>query len=220
MQKRNIEKEAVQAIKKHPASTGKKIFPKRGMSSYRNANKFYRCDGNYPHNKPCPATQETCNKCGKIGHFARCCKTKTTISSTRVAQRGRNQPYRRGDHRALNELTAHLPSRSESDKEYLFAIQHNFEPNKVKVNSVLDKAEAVGSRSSVNFYTVVTMKNQKVKVLIDNGASVNIMNLGTFEGLNRKLTTPLDLQRTKTKVITFWTDKPNLIVMGVVNVFN
>ena len=44
----------------------------RKMSS--NPKKCFRCDGNYPHSGSCPAQNKSCNKCGKMGHYAKCCK--------------------------------------------------------------------------------------------------------------------------------------------------
>ena len=42
--------------------------------------KCYRCGGTgrLTEDKTCPALDKTCNKCGKSGHFAACCKTKST----------------------------------------------------------------------------------------------------------------------------------------------
>ena len=31
--------------------------------------KCYRCGGSYPHKEKCPATNKTCHKCNKTGHF-------------------------------------------------------------------------------------------------------------------------------------------------------
>ena len=42
----------------------------------RKSTACYRCGGAYPHSGPCPATGETCSKCGKGGHFARVCRSR------------------------------------------------------------------------------------------------------------------------------------------------
>ncbi len=34
-----------------------------------------RCGGKYPHANECPAYREECHKCGKMGHYARLCKS-------------------------------------------------------------------------------------------------------------------------------------------------
>ena len=33
------------------------------------------CGGKYPHDKQCPAKGKNCNKCGKLNHFARVCRS-------------------------------------------------------------------------------------------------------------------------------------------------
>ena len=38
-----------------------------------NQNKCFRCDGSY---LACPAKNKSCNKRGKMGHYAKCCKSK------------------------------------------------------------------------------------------------------------------------------------------------
>ena len=49
---------------------------RRGM---RNNNKTcFRCGGAYPHIVKCPAESKVCNKCEKLGHHAKCCKTNLT----------------------------------------------------------------------------------------------------------------------------------------------
>ena len=38
--------------------------------------KCFRCGGRYPHEKDCPADGKECDKCHRIGHFAKMCKTR------------------------------------------------------------------------------------------------------------------------------------------------
>ena len=56
--------------------------------------KCYRCGGtgHLPQDKSCPALNTTCNKCGKNGHFADCCK-KNSIKKT--SGRDRSEGARR-----------------------------------------------------------------------------------------------------------------------------
>ena len=54
-----------------------------------------------------------------------------------------------------------------------------------------------------NFITTVKIANQNVAALVDTGASVNILNMRTFEEINNRLQKPLKLKRTKTKVCTY-----------------
>ena len=62
-----------------------------------------------------------------------------------------------------------------------------------------------------NFITTVKIANQNVAALVDTGASVNILNMRTFEEINNRLQKPLKLKRTKTKVCTYGKDDPLLV---------
>ena len=59
---------------KQRTNPGKKLFHEgRKMSSTQ---KCFRCGGNYPHERTCPATGKTCFTCGNLGHFEKFCRTK------------------------------------------------------------------------------------------------------------------------------------------------
>ena len=55
-------------------------------------------------------------------------------------------------------------------------------------------------------------------VLNDSGASINVMNFRTFDGLNKRLEQPLKLRKADLKVVTYGQDNPSLKVKGVVEV--
>ena len=40
----------------------------------------YRCGNEYSHQNACPAMKIECNKCHKVRHFAKCCKSKSTFT--------------------------------------------------------------------------------------------------------------------------------------------
>ena len=94
---------------------GKKSFDRGNNSQQRSEKKScYRCGGVFPHNNSCPAVGEKCDNCHKIGHFARCCRS-------RQAKQGKSQ-------RLLNTLTAESSnSNSDSDDSVIFPIFN--EPN-------------------------------------------------------------------------------------------
>ena len=49
---------------------------RRRSKSSRREKTCYRCGGVFPHKGDCPAKDKTCEKCKKIGHFAKVCHTK------------------------------------------------------------------------------------------------------------------------------------------------
>ena len=65
------------------------------------------CGGTYPHFRACPARGKDCKSCGKIGHFARVCRTKPPSS-----QHVRN----------VTHTHPKAPPDSDSEPEYVFTI--------------------------------------------------------------------------------------------------
>ena len=53
---------------------------KNTHSTGRKSKLCYRCGNEYPHQNACPAMKIECNKCHKVGHFAKCCKSKSTFT--------------------------------------------------------------------------------------------------------------------------------------------
>ena len=174
-----------------------------GMS---NKKKCFRCDGEYPHQNDCPAQGKVCNKCTKKGHFARCCKTKSP--STEPIHRQR-QNY---GNRPLNQITHSTPiSSSNSDyydgsDEYLFAVCDLYD--------MTDKQKVF--ECDENFVSTVKVASQSVAVLVDTGASVNVLNKRTFDEINNRTKNSLKLKKTKTRVCTYGKDDPPLKILGEV----
>ena len=59
--------------------------------------------------------------------------------------------------------------------------------------------------------------NQNIAAFVDIGASINILNMQTFNEINNRLQKPLKLKRTKTKVCTYGKDDPPLKILGEVD---
>ena len=211
LEKSVISSQDVNAVKKSTKRFGKNNFSPRGMSK-SNTNKCFRCDGAYPHQQTCPAIGKECKKCKKTGHFARCCKTKPQTSfpprnrtnNFQPMNHNRQQNYRQ----PLNNI-AHSPqpnttsAYSYNDDEYLFAVRNIF-----------NKEEVVEQSEKVNFNRIVKIEKIKVQVLVDSGASVNILNKRTYEGLNNQLDNPIKIRKSKTTVITYGSEEPDLKILG------
>ena len=119
--------EEVHAVKENKTKFGKQyVSQKRGMSN--NAPKpstCYRCGNHYPHKERFPAEGKICNKCGKKGHFSKCCKTKS-----KQKFKPRNSGNYTQSNRPLNAVT-HSPlndsdTSNDSDDEMLISIQTLF----------------------------------------------------------------------------------------------
>ena len=74
--------------------------------------KCFKCGGNYPHPNFCPAESKFCNRCGKQGHFANCCRTKMNVLPTQnplpVKQNVDQSPINQITH-SSSSLNAILP---------------------------------------------------------------------------------------------------------------
>ena len=115
------------------------------------------CGYDWPHkNGLCPAKDQTCNKCGKRDHFAQVCRSKPTNSY----RPGYQQQPKSHVHQVAAERE---PEPSDSEDEYLYTLG----PEK----------------KSKTPMTSVVVNNVPVRMMIDTGASTDIMLLA-------KLVTP------------------------------
>ena len=179
----------------HPVNALRRT-PRRSSNNNNNRTCF-RCDGIYPHELKCPAESKVCNKCKKVGHYAKCCKTKLKQKSDNHNDNSRQNLY---PEQTLKRVT-HSPSVPKERKnifvdevysdneEYLFAAKDLFK------DRVFETRE--------NFITKVKIVNQNVAALVDTGAEVNILNMQTFTEISNRLQKSLKLKRTKTKVCTY-----------------
>ena len=139
-----------------------------------------QCGGSYPHkNQPCPATGKICHKCGKKNHFAKYCMSKTQ------QQPGRTQPSKKH----VRPITTNMvdqrqqDSDSDSDLDYIYAVKNNKKSG-----------------------TTVTAKicDHKCDLLVDTGASVNVMDEKTF----RQIPSNPKLEKTSVKVYPYNSNNP------------
>lgn len=123
------------------------------------AQKCYRCDklGHFARDLKCPARKEMCNKCQKVGHFARCCKSTPAAAATK----GGGSSYR---HKSINYIT----EEDDSDPDYAFTLVEDSDSDDECTINI-----TVGG---------VSMKD----VLVDSGASVNIIDKTTWADLKKK----------------------------------
>jgi len=117
----------------------------------------HHCGGPYPHTKECPAHGKTCHKCGKMNHFSSVCKS--SQSSTR-----HNPVHHVADNTPDN---THQPvvTQVSSDAKYQYVYMCNSDP-------------PVGCP-----FAVVDMCDTNVRMMIDTGASLNIISHTAYESL-------------------------------------
>ncbi|XP_065060965.1 uncharacterized protein K02A2.6-like [Rhopilema esculentum] len=140
--------------------------------------KCHQCGGSYPHkNQTCPAAGKICHKCGKKNHFAKYC-----LSKTQQVPR-KTQPFKRHVRPITTKSVNKAQSDSDSDFDYLYAVKQKKKPG----NAVTAK-----------------ISDYKCDLLVDTGASVNILDEETFSQI------PSDpkLEKTTVKVYPYNSNSP------------
>ena len=174
-------------------------------------NTCYRCGGDFPHTTKCAALGKTCNSCGKPDHFSRVCRSRQKM--------GRNQ--REGNYtRPLNVLDeTNEPAEPVNVVENVTCEKQTRDDNfqcYEQLFTTLANVPTEGKIQHHDFKTKVFIENTQVEVLIDTGASINVLNESTFHKINNKMNNTLKLKDTKTKLITYGNDSPKLRIIGEV----
>lgn len=131
----------------------KRVFLGRQKSPTGINKECYFCGGAFPHaggKEKCPAWGKKCTTCGKLNHFAKCCRSKRKVNKSIV-----------------KTVRQEVQSDS-SDAESLCGIE---------------EVGAVESNTKPRPVRSIKIENHEVKVLIDTGASVNVMDECTFQQL-------------------------------------
>ena len=123
----------------------------------------------------CPAIGKTCSNCGKQGHFGGVCK-----GAPKRATSSQNIAQQRNANGLRYVTTEHDTG---SDDEYLWAIGGNMEDNTVQI----------------------TVEGTSISVIVDSGASVNVLDSITF---NRLSNTGVVLRNSSVKIYTYGSKTP------------
>ena len=128
------------------------------------------CGGEYPHvDRQCPAKGKSCHACKKQNHFSSVCRSKMKTKAKSVKQ---------------VEETYSCDTSSDSNDDYMFGIQE-----RESVNSVKSKQPRLN----------VKINGLNVKMLVDTGSSINVLDETTFQ----KFQVKPKLSKTDTKVFTY-----------------
>ncbi len=157
------------------------------------------CGYAYPHPQgqaSCPARGSQCRSCGKMNHFARCCRSKpvrppfAARSSPRPQSRFQQPPPREIRH--VTD-TQQYPT---SDDEYLFT---------VAISQVSNLTTPKAN---------VMIANVPLQVLIDSGASINVIDEKAYHAITKSpQNNQLSLRHTSTKIYSYGGTSP-LPVLG------
>ena len=152
------------------------------------------CGLAWPHKgSPCPAKGQVCKACGKPNHFARVCRTKLAVPPKRG--RSRFQPkFASRVHQVTTEETVDSDSEEtdSSDDEYLFTLGNTASGAKTPVISV-------------------SVSNIPVPMMIDTGASTDIIDESSFSDIQRN--GEIELLRSTKRIFAYGSDS-QLHVLG------
>lgn len=123
----------------------------------------------------CPANGRTCNNCGKQGHFGGVCK-----GAKQAVKDPKSRPVTQQRTGIRYVATEH----DTSDDEYLFAI---------------------GSNKPAEKTVPITVEDTLIPVIIDSGASVNVLDGSTFNKLSAK---GIALRPSNVKIYPYGSETP------------
>eukprot|EP00795_Rhopilema_esculentum_P015552 gene15552-6817_t len=163
----------------------------------------FNCGFSWPHRtSPCPAKTQSCRKCGRVGHFAKVCKSRA--KQPRAVNDPLTQDHKKGGHKFANQKgkihhvhgkapqhTQEPTPESSSDEGYLFTCDDQRE---IKMPQVR-----------------VKINNTPVKMILDTGASIDILDESTFHQV--KAAKNIHLSRSTTKLFAYGSEQ-QLPVLG------
>ena len=119
----------------------------------------FRCDntGHTQEDKKCPARNKECLKCYKVGHFAKCCKTKETKGPQKKCF-----TKQKGHRGTVNQVN--FEDYLDDESEYAFTI--------------------VDEKQPVVLVSIGGVPN--VSMIVDSGASCNVIDRQLRESLQQK----------------------------------
>ena len=167
----------------------------------------FNCGNAWPHHSLCPAKDKICRNCGKRNHFARVCRGTTAKVSARHA-------------RPLNFVNNDF-----DDSSFEYVNSHVFNPTPhVEVNTskdlfTIEEINAADNTSSklTRFRTTIFLEGRPISCLIDTGCSTNILNLSTYNYLQKLK--HIRLKKSKVALITYGANEQNsnIHTLGIIH---
>ena len=157
----------------------KPFVPKMGQYRKPPTNQCRNCGLSWPHtNGPCPARGHTCSKCGKLNHYAEVC-----FSFARSGKQGRMfVPQNTSKVHQVVAVPNSPPQVSSSDEEYLYTLG--------KQSGKLPVPE-----------TTVGVNGVLVKMMVDTGASTDILDEETFSKIAKS--TKIELKEASARIFAY-----------------
>ena len=150
------------------------------------------CCGNVGHRAKdprCPAEGMSCNNCGKLGHFARVCRSRSNQKDQNRKNTSQDEINKRtigsrGEIRYVYGASLPAAGESSSEDEYVFELG------------------ATGRMP----HAIVKIGDFPVDLIVDSGATVNVLDNSTFLEINAQ--SPIPLSETHLKLFPYGSSTP------------
>ena len=164
----------------------RRTFSKLARTQTPPAKQCRKCGLTWPHKEgPCPAQGKTCKKCGKPNHFARVCFSKTTVTPSSKL-------------RHVRQIETELEPEPD--------------PDSVSSSSEDDYLYVLGTSTRTKSPMVtVYVNNVPVRMMIDTGASANIIDENSLSEVQKRCKVQLD---TPKKRIFAYASESHLSLLG------
>lgn len=162
------------AMESYSPSVTTPIVAKLRVNPFNLRGKCHRCGDatHYANDTKCPARNRTCLSCGKLGHYASVCQTKSPASNDKLTSMEAKAEFKRKSskpRKKVNKLeeadTDHLPlNESGDDSDASELIFH--------VKNMIGKIDAA---------VKATVGGVLLEVLIDSGSTCNVISTSTWK---------------------------------------
>ena len=130
-----------------------RVYHKETADQYKSRDR----EGHFSRDRSCPARNAECQKCHKIGHFAAVCQTKNVSSQENFSSQGVRKKGKFG----VNSICESTSGANSDNDEYAFTVDSG----------------------NIDGMVTVQRGGVSVEVLIDSGASTNVIDKRTWEEL-------------------------------------
>ena len=138
------------------------------------------CGGQHAH-KPCPAHGKACRNCGKLNHFASCCRSRKKNGGSDI------KPHYKGK----KPFNSNKRSPSRSDEKTGAASVHTVDIDNqcdslyVGQLSVYVVDNGMAGHNSNSWWKILHVHGADLNCKLDTGAQTNVMSRVTYEGLQK-----------------------------------
>lgn len=177
--------EQVNYVQKGTRPRGKSVFSHKqsqGDVTHKYSNsKCYFCGGQFHNRENCPAKDQKCNKCERIGHWGKMCMS-SNCSAKYKSKGSKNNPGKfKGKGRKFHEVTSDFSENQSSQLSDNFE-SLDFDAIYLSIDSDLDHNDRSVAYATIRI-EAYPGRFTNLKGKVDTGAQGNILPIRTFKNL-------------------------------------